>query len=91
MSEDEGNNLIRFTVFLIDIGGGGVTDDRATAAEPAAQDGSDWTSYARLPRGLDAVASFEKILGKTASLPGSHRCRKPSASASQPRVPPSRS
>lgn len=47
MSEDGRKNLIRFTVLLIDISG--VTDDRATAAEPAGQDGSDWMSYARLP------------------------------------------
>lgn len=89
MSEDERKNLIRFTVLLIDIsGGGGVTDDRATAAEPAGQDGSDWIGSSA-PSRPAAVASSEKILGKTASLPGSHRCRKPSASSSQPRVPPS--
>lgn len=79
MSEDGRKNLIRFTVLLIDIGGGGgVMDDRATAAEPAGS--APWRPA--------AVASSEKILGKTASLPGSHRCRKPSASSSQPRVPP---
>lgn len=64
MSEDGRKNLIRFTVLLIDISGGGVTDDRATAAEPAGQDGSDWMSYARLPRGPPPLPHLRKSSGK---------------------------
>lgn len=51
MTEDERKRLIRFTGLLIDIGGGIVTDDRRTAAEPAGQDRSDWMSHGRLPGG----------------------------------------